>query len=167
MALLRERQPRARRARASRTADRRTAPRPRSRSGRGRTRPTARRRRPPGSLRPASPSVVRMPAVRDDQLAGHPARLLGREERDRRRDVGRTAAARDRLQHLHELERLRVRARQHALGLGQPRRDGVDGDAVLAELARERARERRRRRPSTRRSARGSAFPRGSRSRRC
>ena len=31
------------------------------------------------------------------------------------------AAPRDRLQHLHELERLGVRARQHALGRGQAR----------------------------------------------
>ena len=48
---------------------------------------------------------------------------------------------RDRLEHLDELERLLVGARHHALGRRQAGCDRVDGDAVLADLARERARE--------------------------
>ncbi len=51
------------------------------------------------------------------------------------------AAARDRLQHLHEVERLGMRAREHALRCREARRDRVHGDAVLAELARRRPRE--------------------------
>ena len=40
----------------------------------------------------------------------------------------RLAHALDRRQHLDEAESLLVRARLHALGVGQPRRHGIDGD---------------------------------------
>jgi hypothetical protein len=81
-------------------------------------------------------------AVGDEHLPGDPARLLGREEGDGRRDVGGNRAAGDRLQHLHELERLRVLAGEDALRRRQAGSDRVDGDPVRAELARERPRER-------------------------
>src|SRR6478752_6841281 len=87
------------------------------------------------------PSVVRHPAVGDEQLPGHPAGLLGGKERDRRRDVDRLAPARDALQHLDELERLRVLAGHHALGRSQAGRDRVDRDPVRPELAGQRPRE--------------------------
>src|ERR671937_2497567 len=130
------------RALASHRADRRRAPRPRTRSGHGRTRPSDRRRPRRGSLRHAVPSVVRVAAVGDEELARDPPGFLRREEGDRWGDVGGDGAPRDRLQHLDEVERLGVLAREHALRLRQPRRDRVDGDPMRAELARERARER-------------------------
>src|SRR5439155_13677712 len=84
----------------------------------------------------------RRAAVDDEHLARHERRFVRRQVQRGVRDLFRLADARDRLRRLQPGHVLLVLPEVAAeVGLDQPRRQGVDADAVRAELARPRARQ--------------------------